>query len=56
MIKRFVKRMEEVQEEAKVALAKAQKDIKRYTERHRAEAVEYKVGDLVLLSTRDLKW
>jgi len=25
-------------------------------DRHRSEAVEYKVGDLVLLSTKDLKW
>ena len=27
-----------------------------YADRKREEAVEYKVGDLVLLSTRDLKW
>jgi len=25
-------------------------------DRYRLEAVEYKVGDLVLLSTKDLKW
>jgi len=37
-------------------LAKVQEDIRRYVDRHRAEAVEYKVGDLVLLSTKDLKW
>jgi len=30
--------------------------MKRYADRHRAEAVGYKVGNLVLLSTRDLKW
>jgi len=28
----------------------------KYVDRHRSEAVEYKVGDLVLLSTKDLKW
>jgi len=30
--------------------------MKKYADRHRTEAVEYKVGDLVLLSTKDLKW
>jgi len=53
---KFAKRMEEVQGEAKAALAKAQKEMRRYADRKRGEAVEYKVGDLVLLSTRDLKW
>jgi len=33
-----------------------QEDMKKYADRHRLEAVEYKVGDLVLLSTKDLKW
>ena len=53
---RFAKRMKEVQEETKVALGKAQEDMRRYADRHRREAVGYKVGDLVLLSTKDLKW
>jgi len=53
---KFAKKMEEVQREAKAALIKAQEDMRRYADRHRAEAVEYKVGDLVLLSTKDLKW
>jgi len=53
---RFAKRMEEVQGEAKVALMKAQEEMRQYANRKRGEAVEYKVGDLVLLSTRDLKW
>jgi len=53
---RFTKRMEEVQGEAKAALMKVQEEMKRYADRKRGEAVEYKVGDLVLLSTRDLKW
>ena len=30
--------------------------MKKYANRKRADAVEYHVGDLVLLSTRDLKW
>ena len=53
---KFAERMKEVQGEAKAALAKAQEDMKKYADRHRSEAVEYKVGDLVLLSTKDLKW
>ena len=53
---RFAKRMKEVQGEAKAALGRAQEDMRRYADRHRGEAVEYKVGDLVLLSTKDLKW
>jgi len=53
---RFAKKMEEVQSEAKAALTKAQEEMRRYADRKRGEAVEYKVGDLVLLSTKDLKW
>jgi len=53
---KFVGRMKKVQEKAKVVLTKAQEDMKRYADRYRANAVEYKVGDLVLLSTKDLKW
>ena len=53
---KFAKRMKKVQEEAKTVLGKVQEDIRQYADRHRAEAVGYKVGDLVLLSTKDLKW
>ena len=52
---KFAERMKKVQGEAKAALAKAQEDMKKYTDRHRLEAVQYKVGNLVLLSTKDLK-
>ena len=52
---KFVEKMKEIQGEAKAALAKAQEDMRKYTDRHRTEAVEYKVGDLVLLSTKDFK-
>ena len=48
--------MREIQEEAKVALGKAQKEMKKYVDRKRAEVNEYKVGDLVILSTKDLKY
>jgi len=53
---KFVERMQEIQGEAKVALSKAQEDMKKYADRHREEAEEYRVGDLVLLSTKDLKY
>ena len=55
-VEKFAKRMKEVQEEAKVVLGKVQEDMRRYVDRHRLEAVGYKVGDLVLLCTKDLKW
>jgi len=53
---KFSKRMEEVQGEAKTTLTKVQEEMRRYADRKKGEAVEYKVEDLVLLSTRDLKW
>ena len=52
---KFVERMKEVYRKAKTTLAKAQKDMKKYTDKHRLEAIEYKVKDLVLLSTKDPK-
>ena len=53
---KFVIKMKEVQEEAKVVLEKVQEEMKKYTDRKRAEVDEYKVGDLVMLSTKDLKY
>ena len=53
---KFVEKIREVQGEAKAALAKAQEDMKKYADRKRADAIEYRVEDLVLLSTKDLKW
>jgi len=53
---RFMEQIKEIQGETKAALAKAQKDMRKYMGSYRSEAVEYKVGDLVLLSTKDLKW
>jgi len=48
---RFAERMKKVQEEAKATLQKAQEDMKQYTDRKRGEVEEYRVGNLVLLST-----
>jgi len=53
---KFVVKMKEIQEEAKAALGKAQEEMKKYADRKRAEVDEYKVGDLVMLSTKDLKY
>jgi len=53
---RFVEEMKEIQEEAKAALKKAQKDMRKYADRKRSNADEYKVGDLVMFSTKDLKY
>ena len=50
----FVQRMKKVQEEAEAALRKTQKEMKRYTDRGRKETEEWKKGDRVLLSTKDL--
>ena len=54
--KKFVTMIREIQEEAKAVLEKAQEEIKKYTDRKRVEVDEYKVGDLVMLSTKDLKY
>jgi len=48
--------MQNVQEEAKAVLQKAQEDMKWYADRGRGEVEEYQVGGLVLLSTKDLKY
>ena len=53
---KFVEKMKEIQEEAKAALKKAQEDIKKYADGRRSEVDEYKVEDLVMLSTKDLKY
>jgi len=51
----FMKRMKEVQEKAQAALKKAQRKMKKYIDGKRSEGEKYKVGDQVLLSTKDLK-
>jgi len=53
---KFIMKMKEIQEEAKTVLGKAQEEMKKYADRKRAEVDEYKVGDLVMLSTKDLKY
>jgi len=53
---KFIEKMKEIQKEAKVMLGKAQEEMKKYTDRKRGEVDNYKVGDLVMLSTKDLKY
>ena len=53
---KFVMKMKEIQEEAKVVLEKAQEKMKKYVDRKRAEVNKYRVGDLVMLNTKDLKY
>jgi len=53
---KFIKKMKEIQEEAKATLGKAQANMKKYADRKRSDVEEYKVGDLVMLSTKDLKY
>jgi len=53
---KFVEKMKEIQEEAKAVLGKAQEDMKKYADKKRSDVEGYKVGDLVMLSTKDLKY
>ena len=50
----FVERMKKMYEEAGAALKKAQEDIKRQADKGRKETKDWKKGDRVLLSTKDL--
>jgi len=49
----FVKEMKEKHEEAKAVLVKSQEEMKRQADRNRKETEEYRVGDKVLISTKD---
>ena len=49
----FVREIKERYEEARVALVKSQEEIKEQADRNRKEAKEYRVGDKVLISTKD---
>ena len=54
--KRFVEKMKEIQEKAKAVLGKEQEEIKKYANRKQVKVNNYRVGDLVMLSTKDLKY
>jgi len=50
----FVEKIKKVHEEARAALNKTQEEMKRYVDRSRKETKDWKKGDRVLLSTKDL--
>jgi len=52
--KEFAERMKTVHEEAQAALSKSRDDMTCYADFHRGEALEYKIGDKVWLSTKNL--
>jgi len=54
--KKFIEKMKEIQKKAKVALRKVQEEMKKYADRKRGKVDNYKVRDLVILSTKDLKY
>jgi len=53
---KLIEKMKEIQEEAKVVLGKVQEKMRKYADRKRGEVDNYRVGDLVMLSTKDLKY
>ena len=50
----FIERMKKVHKEAEMALKKTQKEMKRYADHSKRETEEWKRGDKVMLSTKDL--
>ena len=55
-VEKFVIKIKEIQEKAKAAVGKAQEKMKKYIDKRREEVDDYKVGDLVILSTKNLKY
>ena len=52
---KFAERMWKIQEKVKAAVKKAQNKIKKFVDRKQSKGEKYKVKNLVLLSTKDLK-
>jgi len=52
--KEFAEQMKLIHKEAQAALSKARDDMTRYADFHRGQVPEYKVGDKVWLSTKNL--
>jgi len=52
----FVKRIKEVHKKAEAALRKSQEEIRKYMNRKRNKPEKYRVGDWMLLNTKDLKF
>jgi len=56
VVGKFIEKIKKIQEKTKAVLEEAQEKIKKFADKKQEEGKEYKVGDLVLLSTKDLKW
>jgi len=54
--KGFIEKIKKIQEKAKAALGKALEEMKKYADKKQAKVDKYKVGDLVMLSTKNLKY
>jgi len=52
-VEKFTEKIKEIQEEVKAVLEKAQEKMKKYADKKRAEVNNYRVGDLVMFSTKD---
>ena len=52
---KFIEKMKEIQE-TKAVLGKAQEEMKKHADKKREEVDDYKIEDLVMLSTKDLKY
>jgi len=50
----FVEKLKRVQEEAETALKRTQEEMKKYADRNRKKTEEWKKGDRIMLSTKDL--
>ena len=55
-VEEFAKRIKEVYKEAEAVLRKSQEEMRKYTDRKRSKPEEHRVGDWVLLSTKNLKF
>jgi len=53
---RFMEKMKEIQKEAKAVLGRVQEEMKKYIDRKRGEADKSRVENLVMLSTKNLKY
>jgi len=53
---KFIEKIKEIQKEEKATLSKAQEEMKKYADRKKGEVDNYKVEDLVMFSTKDLKY
>jgi len=52
---KFIKKMKKIQEKTKAVLGKVQEEMKKFADKKQGKEREYRVGDLVLLSIKDLK-